>query len=247
MPLTPEQQMWIDNGAQIGPDGVPFIEPGGYYIVNGVGQINQTGQNLPLFGALPANTNMAQIPDPLEAVLTQNNGGTPPPTVSQYFNSPDPAARYNPSPTPSPAPAPQTGNIGGLNQGFPNFSPASLFNLLLASTPPRPAPPGPNIFNPATFMAPVSTGGNSMFQLPAVNTQSQSDIASAFQPFQQNALRIGGSNLASAVPQVGVLGEPAQTLTGSRGTSSLAGGFNPAASLFNSAVQSPFSQTRTGK
>lgn len=139
-----------------------------------------------------------------------------------------------------------------MNQSSPgpfgmSGNPASLINLLLASMPPRPAPPGPNIFNPATFMAPVSTGGNSMFQLPPINAQSQSDIASAFQPFQQNALRIGGSNLAYAVPQVGVLGEPAQTLTGSQGTSSLAGGFNPAASLFNTAVQSPFSQTRTGK
>lgn len=164
--LTPEQQMWINNGAQIGPDGVPFIEPGGYYMINGVGHVNTTGQNIPLFGPQPAGTDFAQIPDPLENLLRQQGGGF---TQGQYFNSPDPNQRFNPGPQPPatgpqpPATAPQP--PAPTQSAFPPS--LSWLNTLMTMMPPRPAPPRPisNIFDPSSFAPSTSAfpGGTSAF------------------------------------------------------------------------------------
>ena len=168
---------------------------------------NTTGYtgNIPLYGPLPAGVLEYSLPDYMKQARALADA--PAMNVNQFMNSPQTAPTSSGFvQQPAPAPAPQTGNIGGLNQGFPNFSPASLFNLLLASRPPRPAPPGPNIFNPSTFMAPLSTGGSSGFQLPQINTQSHTDIANAFQPYQQNAVdivRFGAPPRPQATASVG--------------------------------------------
>lgn len=209
--LTPEQQLWIDNGAQIGPDGVPFVEPGGYYIINGTGHVNYTGQNLPLFGPQPAGTDFSQVPDPLENLLRQQGGGF---TQGQYFNSPDPNQRFNPAPQP-PAPAPSEPRSSSQGPFPPSWS---WLPALMAMMPPRPAPPRPisSIFNPGSFAPSTSAfpGGTSAMMPTPMNTSSMevkadNDLNSITkQAMQSNenfgrqgALQYGGSPQPSSSSQ----------------------------------------------
>lgn len=167
MPLTPEQQEWVNNGAIIGPDGVPYIEPGGYYIINGTGHVNQSGYPLPLFGPPPSGVQWSMVPDPIEDVIRANNGGSLPPTVSQYFNSPDPGVRFNPAPAPAPAPAPPSSP-----PATGPFPPSSQWlNMLWTMMPPRPQPPRPisTIFDPRSFAPSVNPFPGGLPSLPSQN------------------------------------------------------------------------------